>query len=46
MNINANDPWYNTNLAGTYRFVEMYNDYPVYRVSYHIILSHVDTVND
>ena len=44
MNINANDPWYNTNLGGTYRFVDMYNNYPVYKVSYHIILSHVDTI--
>ena len=36
MMINADELWKNTNLAGTYRFVEMYNNYPVYKVSFHI----------
>ena len=40
MNINdGNNDWIKTSMAGTYNFVGMYRDYPVYKVSYHIILS-------
>ena len=39
MNLKSADTWYETNLAGTYTFVEMYRNYPVYKVSTKKVLS-------